>query len=58
MMSLINKSADYTPPNYHKTVRNFPKFHGHLKSMNKLTLIEPAIKVLLILIILNSIMQY
>ena len=28
---------------YHKTARAFPKFHGHLKSMNKLTLNEPAI---------------
>ena len=37
MTSLINKFTDWAL-NYHKTARMFPKFHGHLKSMNKLTL--------------------
>ena len=44
MMSLINKPADW-PHNYHKAARRFPKFHGHIKTMNKLTLNEAAIKV-------------
>ena len=38
-MSLINKSADWSVPNYYKTEECFPKSDGHPKAMNKLTLI-------------------
>ena len=38
--SLIKKSADWSPPNYHKTDRRSPKSH----SMNKLPLEQLAIK--------------
>ena len=40
MMSLVNKSADWLPPDYHKTARTFPQILFIPNSLNKLTLNE------------------
>ena len=41
MTSLINKSTDWQPSNYHKMARTFPRSDAHPKAMNTLTPSEP-----------------
>ena len=38
MMKLVNKSADWQPPNYHRTARMFPQSSAPPHSINKLAL--------------------